>query len=365
MSADLSEDERAALRAYLQRSEVRLSTIHRTATSLLSGAGVLVLLPALGRDAIVNVLRTFITTDRGLVHVALAVSIVAALAMVMAVIWLLLEEVTRFFFHSNHLVNERGISFTPRFTLAAIRVPDDELGELGAPAIAGRRTDLENVELLVPANARARQQIDARIVSYDIVEPNTALDDVQRAEHLFQLAGGRRLDLIDEAARVEFGMVRHVLRVQVVVLRYIKALLVVMLATFLMFTLAAIAAESPQVNPGAESWTTVVMLVWAPLVLAATTSPVKWLGHLLKADGAAGSRILRDRELTRVERVVAIFSLIVFVPAFLSMIGLVSTADGVNGKPGLLIVALVALLVESRLLVSSALPGWRAFTARR
>ena len=43
--ADLSytADERAAMRAFLQRCEVRLSTMHRVATALLSGAGILVL----------------------------------------------------------------------------------------------------------------------------------------------------------------------------------------------------------------------------------------------------------------------------------------------------------------------------------
>ena len=40
----LEPDERAAIRAFLQRSEVRLSTVHRVATALLSGAGLMVLL---------------------------------------------------------------------------------------------------------------------------------------------------------------------------------------------------------------------------------------------------------------------------------------------------------------------------------
>jgi len=40
--ATVSPDERAAMRAYLQRCEVRLSTVHRVATALLSGAGILV-----------------------------------------------------------------------------------------------------------------------------------------------------------------------------------------------------------------------------------------------------------------------------------------------------------------------------------
>ena len=53
-------DEKAAMRAFLQRSEVRLSTMHRVATALLSGAGILVLLPAVERDAVMNVLRSLV-----------------------------------------------------------------------------------------------------------------------------------------------------------------------------------------------------------------------------------------------------------------------------------------------------------------
>lgn len=41
-----------ALRAYLQRGEVRLSTMHRVAGAFLSGAGLLLLLPVFAQDAL-------------------------------------------------------------------------------------------------------------------------------------------------------------------------------------------------------------------------------------------------------------------------------------------------------------------------
>ena len=56
----LTTDERAAMRAFLQRCDVRLSTMHRVATALLSGAGILVLLPAVERDAVLQVLRSLL-----------------------------------------------------------------------------------------------------------------------------------------------------------------------------------------------------------------------------------------------------------------------------------------------------------------
>ncbi len=52
----ISANEKIAMRAYLQRCEVRLSTMQRIAGVFLNGAGLLVLLPVFFKDAITNVL---------------------------------------------------------------------------------------------------------------------------------------------------------------------------------------------------------------------------------------------------------------------------------------------------------------------
>src|SRR4051812_44783175 len=116
------------MRAFLQRCEVRLSTMHRVATALLSGAGILVLLPAVERDSLLQVLRSLlvgpIPASRGLLTAAVALSIGLALTM----LWFVVVELTRFYFHANHIVHTGGEVFTPRFTLTGLRLPDDELG---------------------------------------------------------------------------------------------------------------------------------------------------------------------------------------------------------------------------------------------
>ena len=80
------------MRGFLQRCEVRLSTMHRVATALLSGAGILVLLPALERDAVLQVLRALlagpVSWSRGLLMIAVALSIVLALV----VLWLVVTN---------------------------------------------------------------------------------------------------------------------------------------------------------------------------------------------------------------------------------------------------------------------------------
>jgi len=60
----LSEDERQALRAFLQRGETRLSTYQRVAGVFLNGAGLLVLLPGLARESISIFRRTSFNRTR-------------------------------------------------------------------------------------------------------------------------------------------------------------------------------------------------------------------------------------------------------------------------------------------------------------
>jgi hypothetical protein len=352
-SVSLSEDERVALRAYLQRAEVRLSTVHRTATALLSGAGVLVLLPALGRDAIVEVVGALLDAPPTPTRVLLAVAVLVVLAAILVVIWLLLVELTRFYFFANHLQSARGATFTPRFTLTSLRLPRDELSAEGARALEAERADPNTVGLLVPENDRSRRVIDRQIAAYEGLEGSTRTTDRDRADALLVLAGARDRDLLNEVVKIEYGMARHVLRIQVIVLRYVKALLVVLVSLLLMFALAAVAGRVPDLGPTAERVLVALLALWAPAVLVVASSPVRWLGSLLRNEGAVSSGIRYDRELTRLERIVAAFSAAVMLLAVLSAV-LLHLAS-VPTTSGWLLTAVVgaALVLEVSLLL-----GW-------
>jgi len=346
----LTEDERVALRAFLQRAEVRLSTVHRTATALLSGAGVLVLLPALGRDAIVDVVGALLDDGITPVRVLLAAATLVVLAAILMVIWLLLIELTRFYFFSNHLQSERGATFTPRFTLTSLRLPRDELSAEGRRGLQEERADPRTVDLLVPDNDRARRRIDDQVAAYEGLGRSSSASDLDRADALLVLAGARDRDLLNEVVKVEYGMARHVLRVQVVVLRYIKALLVVLVSLLLMFTLAAITGRAPELGPTAQRLLAAALALWAPAVLVLASSPVRWLGMLLRREGAVSSGIRYDRELTRLERVVAWFSAAVALLAAASMVLVHLEAGPSNVGWGLAGLVVTALILEVFLL---------------
>ena len=76
------EESRAAMRAFLQRSEVRLSTIHRVGQALLGGSALVLLLPLFLRDAFPQMMTVLIASyDAGqprlpIIAIGIAVTLV-------------------------------------------------------------------------------------------------------------------------------------------------------------------------------------------------------------------------------------------------------------------------------------------------
>ena len=348
----LSPEERAAARAFLQRSEVRLSTIHRTATALLSGAGVLVLLPAVGRDSVVTVIRGLLGSADDPMHIALAALVALTLALALVVIWLLLLELTRFYFHANHFTSASGTTFSPRFTLTSLHLPVDELSAPTQAELLAQRSAAANIELLVPPNDAARRDIDAQIDAYDGLRRPEPPSDASRAHAMLLLAGVKDRTLVDEVAKVEYGMARHVLRVEVLVLRYIKALLVVLTTTLTTFAMAAVVEGSPTVDASAERWIAGALMLWAPAVLFVSSAPVRWLGQLLVAEGATTSGIRYDKSLTHLERIASGVSIAVLLGAVACAAALLTTPSSDIGFAALAAVGLVGLCSELWLLRS-------------
>jgi hypothetical protein len=300
--APLDPDERAAIRAFLQRSEVRLSTVHRVATALLSGAGLMVLLPAIARDSIVSVIRTLVSDDLDLAHVCLLAAMAALLALPFAALWLVLRDLTLFYFHAQHLAHDGRDVFTPRFTLTGIRLPTDELGRAGRDELTTVRATAANIDLLVPSNDLARSRIDRQLDAYGGLGRNDVDGDFGRAGGLFELTASRDRSLIEEAAKIEYGIARHILRVQVIVLRYVKALLAFLTTALAVFAAAAVLEDPVDIGPTEELWLVCITALWAPSLVVVVTAPVRWLDQLLRAEGASRSAVGNDPELTKVER---------------------------------------------------------------
>ena len=172
----------------------------------------MVLLPAVARDSVVDVVHAPRGRIRARRRTCSSSSRWARSPVLPATALLfLLRDLTQFYFHANHVRHEHGETFTPRFTLTALRLPADELGpEAAARLDAARQADAA-VELLVPSNEAARARVDQRLRVYGLGE-GADVSDVGRADALFALAASHPRYLLEEVAKVEHGMVRHVLR---------------------------------------------------------------------------------------------------------------------------------------------------------
>jgi hypothetical protein len=121
----LTAEDRAAARAFVARCEVRMSTLHRIAVGMLSGAGLLVVLPVVARDSVTGILRSLVSGGIDTADGFLMVAVVAMLAVPVTALWWLFRDLTRFYFHANHLEAERGArlhtALHPHIAAAAVR----------------------------------------------------------------------------------------------------------------------------------------------------------------------------------------------------------------------------------------------------
>ena len=360
----LTPDERAGIRAYLQRCEVRLSTVHRIATGLLSGAGLLVVLPVVARDAVSGILRSLVQGGLDVSDAFLVVAVGMALAVPAVSLWLLFADLTRFFFHANHLGADGVERFTPRFTLTSLQLPSDELGPTAAADLQAAREDGRTVELLVPTNDASRRRIDRQLDLYGMPGRDTdanraggARDDLDRVAGLFALAAGRPRTLLDEVAKVEHGLTRHILRLRGLVLRYVKALLALLTTALAVYASDAVVAGLPS-DTGVEGaravWIAGIVIVWAPLVVLAVTSPIRWVEELMREDGAPATPVAGDPELTVIERVTIRIALVAATFAGVAMV-VELLADGTSTTARVAGTATLATAVAG--LLAAALTG--------
>lgn len=302
--------------------------MHRVATALLSGAGILVLLPAVERDSFLQVLRSLLAGPIPASRALLAAAVVLSIGLALAVLWFVVVELTRFYFHANHIVHADGEVFTPRFTLTGLRLPDDELGAASDTTYQTSHSSPANVSLLVPSNRRGRERIDRQLTAYPGLvttltsDNSSSTTDTERAEGLFELAASRRRPLAEEVVKVEYGIVRHMLRLQVVVLRYVKALLVVVATSVATFVCAAAVNGQATATAPEQRWIAATMVIWAPTVAVLVTSPVRWLENLLRTEGAGQTALHNDSELTQVERIAIRIAAVAWLCGMIAMITL-------------------------------------------
>ena len=361
------EDSRAAMRAFLQRSEVRLSTIHRVGQALLGGSALILLLPLFLRDALPKMATLLVAGfDSG--EAALAVggiavaSAVCILLPVGAVYWLV-GDLLAFYFTSNLFGAPAGgdhedhaLVFSPRFILPGLGFNGDELSERSGPALDAARDDEWTRSLLVPHASEDhgwRDRFDTRSLRLWGTVPAAGREgDSDRMRQRYRAAGVHAdRTLAADVARTEALLARHVLSIRIALLRYVKALLIVIASTIATLAAAGIVEQATGSDPSGGRFAAglphryvflvaAVYVLWAPVVARSVTAPLRIIQRNAPGVGTLDDAY-RDEELTQFESATVVASLVSLVAASFATVAAGLEIGGAPGIGGAAVVVLV------------------------
>ena len=290
-----SEQEVAAMRAYLQRAEVRLSTFHRVAAAFLSGAGLLALFPFIATQGVTIVTTSLVDfwflmaespSEHRLHYCMLLIPVTFSTLLLLGVpllaLALLLKDLIQFYFSPNVPGSpEPKKGFFPRFALTGITFAKDESDPV-RQTIWHQQSREHNLHFVLPYREQrwreilpaARDMLQAAqeknnasdalgsakqpypradIVQQHVDEigrrstgPGTTENTIQEEQDKvrtfhgsFYLAGAADRSLEEEVTKMETSLVRHNLALRRLMLRYVKALVLFIVATLAILLLAS------------------------------------------------------------------------------------------------------------------------------
>jgi hypothetical protein len=307
-----SEAERNAMRAYLQRTEVRQSTLHRIGTAFISGAGLMLLIPIFFKDAItalVDVLiqqsdvllpigGTFVEWLPGLaLYVLVGYPLLLSLGIPVYALLLLLKDIVHFYF----TLYAPGFAATlhhPTFSMSAIAFSSDESARVKKEIMRYQYADAERMKYMIPFSDAKREEYFDHLIENtngEIIPASRRLEKLQALEVLpenydpqtverFDTAMGiaRALDrtLVAEVAYSEMAQVRNILYLRRLLLRYMKALLMfiwTMMVVFMMLPFLKSGRISPMLVMASG------FLVWSVLAMPIVRQPLSWVYRHLHA----------------------------------------------------------------------------------
>lgn len=348
----LQESARAAMRAFLQRAETRLSTYQRVAGVFLNGAGLLVLLPAMARDSIQSVLTNAVSIPLSPFNLLLLVPWTLTLGLPLYAFVLLLRDLVEFYFAPRFLSND-NVQIT-RFSLAGLSFAFDESIEAKARILAYATSHPAYNRFVLgdagSASRRSARQIYDSSKSGNIAFPmrrelarelekragqaGPAPDEPIEAEFSMiaaSIAGSLDISLTEEVARVEASIERHVLGLRRLVLRYMKALLLFVWTTLATLIVVAIftSGASPRTHLIAAF---IAYELWALSAIVVVRWPRRWIDHLARGEfrdsGTKGRKIAQDEDIRRFERIVTIVLVLAIVAFAAALLGVIFIMNG-------------------------------------
>ncbi|CAN5573891.1 hypothetical protein BH10PLA2_BH10PLA2_25130 [soil metagenome] len=325
-------DEETRMLSYLQRSEVRLSTMHRIGGIFLNGAGLLFVLPIFFRDTLIDVVNLARFQAASWAHYPLLALLVMTVAVPTLAMFSLVRDMVDFYFVGQPIAGPSDTSeesFNLRFGLSALSIPssvelDNEQDPLKRKVIEEHRKDIAKLRLLIPflqdeTGQRKRQTAASRAIiplsRRAICEDDPELSQLYGA---FGLAGLVDRSLIEEVAWAEAAQVRHVLALRRLVLRYIKALLVLLwtIGVFLVCSKWVWVPPNPGVVHAAVGARVTVALsagcfLWSAITPFVIQFPLRWI-HSRTALPQGFDSAYRDKDLVSFELTVIVICVAAF-----------------------------------------------------
>lgn len=296
----LSEGERAAVRAYLGRAEVRLSTLHRIATAFISGAGLLLLIPIFLRDVVEGLLRIFIGLAvqmpfenailNATLFLVLTYPFILSLAIPLYGMYLMLKDNLQFYF----TLYAPGLPTTlinPTFALNALMLSPDE-----APNTKEAARQIQYQESYMDyamsfSDKRRARYFDelAADTKGEIIPPSRrgivanglSENDIQRLNTAIGITRGLDRTLIEEVALIELTLVRNILYLRRLILRYVKTLLMFIWTAVISFFVLPFLQDEHYPT----LWLLVlVYLTWSIVAILLVRAPLAWIYRHRKGD---------------------------------------------------------------------------------
>lgn len=299
-------DERNAMRAYLQRTEVRNSTLHRIAIGFVSGAGLMILIPPFFKEIIDGILLVLLRNiDRvfvpgmtvpdvalGLAMYAMVIyPLIVSLAIPIYALYSLLQDIVHFYFSVYAPGFSHGLVH-PTFSLGGVAFSPDESPRAKREIMEYQYSHPNHMMYLMPFSSRRRELYFDHLMKEtegEIIPESRRLERLKREgllppdadEHLVNqfntaLGIGRVFDraLVEEVAYQEMAIVRNVMYLRRLVLRYVKALLLFVWTMIVSFVMLPFFQE-----PRLPAFVVLSggYLVWALVAPTLMRLPIRWM----------------------------------------------------------------------------------------
>jgi hypothetical protein len=300
-----SDAERNAMRAFLQRTEVRLSTLHRIATAFIGGAGLLLLIPIFFRDVINGLLvfylnqvgNQFPAFDNavglilsGLLYLLLLYPLLLSLTIPLYGVYLLLKDIVHFYF-TLYLPGFPQNLLNPTFSLHAVAFSPDEspntkreitrfqyraehMNFLMAFSEGKRKQYFDNFITRTNGEILPRSRRIDSLLANDALPEDYDPKEVDRFNAAFGIARSLDRTLVEEVAMAEMALVRAVMYLRRLVIRYVKTLLMFIWTTVVAFLMLPFVQS--------QRYPTLLIvstgyLVWSVVVVRVIRQPLTWI----------------------------------------------------------------------------------------